>query len=183
MQGLARKGMEDSFAVVRRPSRPVVGVFDGVGGRPRGGAASQAAAAALSSAPGLEPEPLARHLDTAVRRTGGFSTAAVAVLGERVTFVGVGDSAAYDRAGLAILKSGRDARGALATCLGGGWGVSSASRRAAQGPFVLCTDGVDDVLGPLRPQAPLDHWAGSIMSDLQAAGAPDDATLIAFAKR
>jgi serine/threonine protein phosphatase PrpC len=198
--GLVRRRNEDAWRVLpdaRLGSEHVlaVAVFDGLGGVPHGDRASAVAADGLAGALAAAAAPAAvlPLLDDAVRATGGCTTAVVAVFpgaGDAGHVLAAGDSAAYlRRAGAAGLVAAKDSDGPnVVTDLLGGRGVRGhvvPIRLQAGDTLLLCTDGVDGVVTErslqrvLAPDAALEVAVTRLFNDVRAAGAPDNATVVA----
>lgn len=199
-QGTVRADMQDSFAVVQDfrlggHAFDAVAVFDGVGGMPHGGDASKTAAEALPKllAEGVGAHKLLDRLDEAVRKTGGATTAVVALLphdGGRGWILSAGDSSAY-----AVAEDGRAARlnpldaahGNITQCLGLGRlkGHTISWTPPAGAIILLCTDGVDGVVAPGLLSQSLRAVSGrgpvaleALFMAIRMAGSPDNATAI-----
>lgn len=163
--------------------RAILAVFDGVGGAPGGQAAAQAAAACLQGLPTWpRPEALLQDLHVAAQRARGATTAVVALAGPDVQLLAIGDSMAFDGQGRRLVP--RDRQGETLTgWLGNGGAGHARSVPWHRGPFVLVTDGVDDVVaGPIRPRVPLVDCVTELLLEVQDRGAPDNATVVAFAR-
>lgn len=194
-QGPVRPEQQDRLVVLDGAPTPwgpldVLAVFDGMGGMPRGGEASRAAADALPGALAGADDGIdvLRRLNEAVRPTGGGTTAVVAVLdGATVHLATVGDSAAYrfGDAGLELLLP-KDAVGptSLTDFLGNRTMEGHTRELEAQAGdiLLLCSDGVDGVLGPTDLEPYLDlartdakHGVERMFADIRAAGMPDNA--------
>ncbi|MBI2077263.1 MAG: protein phosphatase 2C domain-containing protein [Euryarchaeota archaeon] len=200
-RGRVRQRMEDAFIVeldVAWGARRVhaVGVFDGLGGEPHGQEAAQAAASTLRPAltAGTAAPRLLAELNAAVGKTGGATTAVLALLSaetphRRVELFAVGDSAVYGTSvgSWRVLLPRDGARGNVVTDYLGNAGLRGHQASLDLGPgetLVLCTDGVDGVVdeSQLRPLvtervAGLDAAADQVMREVWARGAPDNATL------
>jgi len=199
-RGLVRKSMQDAVAIV--PDAPcawrrcdAVAVFDGVGGLPFGGEAAHAAAEALGAA--LQKsrnamEALA-YLDGQVRRTGGATTVVLVLLpreGATVDVLWAGDSAAYAldaQGGLVPLTAPDSEGGFLVQCLGlEGVRPHETSVDLQPGQAILlCTDGVDGVIGRIPLHDLLGGQSGQdprvldrVFEAVAAAGAPDNAAIV-----
>ena len=174
----ARDENQDAYAVVADG----IGVFDGVAGAPNGRAAAQAAAAGFPKAV-TQADPLAT-LDRVVRPTGGATTAVVARLGASVRLWSVGDSCAFIVDGSAEPVTPLDRADRILTqCLGRPFRGHAASIRVAPGQrLLLCTDGVSDVVcAETLVDCIVDDLEASverILTAVEAAGAPDNATAV-----
>ncbi len=169
----------------------VAAVFDGVDGMPNGGKAARAAAAALEDALAEGMDGVLGRLDAVAQDAGGASTAVVVALdptGADGGLACVGDSSAYVLSGDRLRRiTPRDVSGlALADHLGHG-GVEGHVLPLALGkaPLLLCTDGVDGVVGAQELEDLLRAPAGirdvafeMLFEQVLARGAPDNATAI-----
>lgn len=204
-RGPVRKSMQDAVAIV--PDAPcswrrcdAVAVFDGVGGMAHGGEAAHAAAESLAAA--LQQahngmEALA-YLDGQVRRTGGATTVVLVLLprdGRPAEVLWAGDSAAYvldPEGGLVPLTTPDSEGGYLVQCLGLE-GARPHSIDVVLDPgaaILLCTDGVDGVVGriPLHellsgPPAQDPRVLDRVFDAIAAAGAPDNAAIVLARRR
>lgn len=178
-RGLARADNQDAYAV--SPGPPLrVGVFDGVGGQPHGGAAARTAAASL---PSCGPDVL-RELDAAVAATGGATTAAVAEVSVGgATLSLMGDSRAY------LLADGvrplglmhRTADGRLTQALGF-QGTGQTVHTDLWAPLLLCTDGVRrEAIQPV--DGDLTAWAERLIDRVYHMGAPDNFTFVVLQRQ
>lgn len=201
--GLVRRRLEDAWKVLLRArlgGRPVAAfaVFDGLGGEPHGQEAAWAAADELESvlAAAHNTDPVLRALSARVRKTGGATTAVAALLlegpGEASgTLLAVGDSAAYglDPSGRVRLLAPKDSGGTsvVADYLGNpelrGHAVPLALKPGEV--LLLCTDGVDDVVGTSAIAECLtgaregpEESLRTLFEGVHAAGAPDNATAV-----
>lgn len=180
IKGPRRLENEDAFALCPRGA----GVFDGVGGLPRGRAASSAAATNLELALAA-PEPLT-HLDAAVRQSGGATTALV-VDWDRSKAWSVGDGWLLHVTSTATAQLvASDGHGnVISQCLGkGAWSAHEADLRVAIGESLLmCTDGVhkllsaDELARMVRGVEPTAAVA-AILQRVVELGAPDNATVV-----
>ena len=199
-RGKVRRTMQDAFAVL--PDAPAawrkcdaIAVFDGVGGLAHGAEAAGAAAAGLHEAVRLavSPADIFAHLQNQVRATKGATTAVLALLprsGGTGDLVWTGDSSAYGvdaEGGLAPLAAHDSEDGFLTQCLGlDGMAPHTARIEVRPGQAVLlCTDGVDGVVGRLPLHRLLQGPASAdaalldqVFAAVAAAGAPDNATLV-----
>lgn len=201
-KGATRSTMQDAIALevaveAGRGRFEAIGVFDGVGGMPRGAEAASAAAAGLRQALSgtSSPQAALESLQEPVRRTRGATTAVIAVLGAggAVEVAWCGDSSAYalDPGGALQALSRPDAQGGYLTqCLGlPGMRPHAVSLTLRPGDAVLlCSDGVD---GVVPPEVLRDALQGggrdaqglrAILAAVAAAGAPDNAA-VALARR
>lgn len=195
----ARRRIEDAWVVdldARLGPRRVAAfaVFDGLGGEPKGDVAARTASTRLSSIlAGCESiEQVLPRLNDAVQTEGGFTTAVVAVVGAggEVDIASVGDSGAFMRVGDAVrLVTERDSApdGAITDYLGNPRlrGHVTKARLVPGGSLVLCTDGVDGIVG-VGSLAELLGSSGDdvrealerLYAGIHALGAPDNATLV-----
>jgi PPM family protein phosphatase len=196
----ARRRIEDAWVadldVPHAGGRAAVfAVFDGLGGEPGGDVAARTASSELVPtirAATAFPEVLPR-LNSRVLTSGGFTTAVVALLEPetgRVDLASVGDSGAFMlEDGRVRLVSERDSApsGSITDFLGnaGLRGHRSTLQLDRGASLILCTDGVDGVIGAaaLRPlleasmvesRAALDR----VYEEITRRGAPDNATLV-----
>lgn len=197
IKGHRRPDSQDAWSTHAYPTSPgtdalILGVFDGVGGMPNGGAAARAAAGRLGAVrEGPDgPGGILRRLNQAVRATGGATTAVIAVLDDEggIEVASVGDSAAFVRGrnGVETLTAA-DALGPDRLI---GWlgqrrpRIQRATHRLERGgSLLLCSDGVHHV-APVpslarvfqvrRPEDGLNR----LFRRLGAAGLPDDATAV-----
>jgi len=196
-----RNRLEDAWRVVPdaplgRRSVHVLAVFDGVGGEPHGQEAAWGAADALQraveDAGGIDD--VLRRLNHIVQGTGGSTTAVVVFLDPRDPCGGgvasIGDSALYtlDDGGHLVRLTAKDSLGPMLTaCLGNdaARGHVLPLQIGDDAPLLLCTDGVDGVVGteglemlmqtpPGAREAALDV----LFDTIREAGMPDNATLI-----
>ncbi|MCA1819250.1 MAG: SpoIIE family protein phosphatase [Halobacteriales archaeon] len=195
-----RPSMQDAFAVLADvpcawQRCDAVAIFDGVGGMAHGAEAAQAAADTLLDAirSAKSPQDIFRHLQRVVQATGGATTAVVALLPRGAGDVEVlwaGDSAAYalERDGDLQALAPPDAdEGYLTQCLGldGVRPHVVPVQVAAGSALLLCSDGVDGVVGRLPLQPVLAGAASQdrgrldqLMAAVATAGAPDNATAV-----
>jgi serine/threonine protein phosphatase PrpC len=201
-RGLVRERQEDTWSVLfsaRFAAQTVdaFAVFDGLGGEPRGFEASRAARDNLEGALVVSrgADDVLPNLEKAVDASRGMTTAVVAVFPRARRGNGwvltAGDSAMYRGApgGRLLLVAAKDrSEGRITSCLGGGLltATSTPVQFGAGETFILCTDGVDEVIGraaltPLCrvPAAELEPQVRSILLQIEQKGAPDNATLIA----
>lgn len=205
--GKVRKRLEDAWRIVpdgRLGDRRVhaFAVFDGLGGMPRGQEGAWAAADALPQT--LErtgsPDGLLDGLNQHVVDTGGNTTADIALFfadespGDGV-LLAIGDSSAYDLwEGQPRRLAPHDATGptSLTDFLGLRTidGHTIGLHVPPGGNLVLCTDGVDGVIGerrllPLLDAGPdaLAREADQVLRHVEDAGSPDNATIIAAHRR
>lgn len=205
--GRVRRRLEDAWRILpdgRLGDRRVhaFAIFDGLGGMPRGQEGAWAAADALDRT--LEasgsPDALLERLNEPVVATGGNTTADVALFfadespGDGV-LLAIGDSSAYDLwEGGPRRLAPHDATGP--TSLTDFLGLSSIGGHTvglhvpAGGNLVLCTDGVDGVVGerrllPLLEAGPDDlaREADQVLRHVEDAGSPDNATVVAAHRR
>lgn len=199
-RGLVRSENQDAWSVhwdVTGPlgRRHVLAVFDGVGGLPNGAGAAQAAVSALGRHAGAAVEALLGRMNDEVQATGGGTTAVVAVVPvddpERLELVSVGDSSAYvlDDEGRVVSVAPRDAgRGHEIRDFLGNPGLAGHRVQVTLGEgagLLLCTDGVDKVVGapelvPVLSAAPdaVEEAVAALMEQVRERGAPDNATLV-----
>lgn len=192
--GLVRRRNEDSWVVVHHALRgkpgASFGVFDGLGGLPRGLEAAEGARLAWPDAlrRARRPEAALKRLNEAVMTTGGATTGVVAVLptdGDAF-LVSAGDSSAYALVnGEAVNIAPHDAGpGSMVTDHLGNPGMRGHVTPLPQpGPFLLCTDGVDRVIGQDGLRAVLEATDAEqalegMFKAILAAGAPDNATAV-----
>ncbi len=199
-QGAARRENQDAWSIAIGPSGRFLGagIFDGVGGAPFGRQASHAAAAALPAVLGAGhgPEAVLALLNREVLATGGSSTAVVLTAGPAGGAGGppqlcsVGDSAAYAADGdgrlVRLTPSDGGPDGVILDCLGRP--DMQGHLVAALGPdlrrVLLCTDGVDGVLGAAALLRGLDARvapAAAVAALIRAvddADGSDDATVV-----
>lgn len=198
-QGLVRKRLEDAWAVhpnARLGGEPVsaFAVFDGLGGEPNGQEAAWTAAEEFPRA--LERASTAAMvlplLNEYVKATGGFTTAAVALLDARGSgqLLNLGDSAAYalDAAGSVVLLSTKDREAPNRVTRFLGADLAETAPVGFHLPvgraLLLCTDGVDDVAGTEEIQrvltsVDLDAALDALFLRVREGGAPDNATVVA----
>lgn len=203
--GHVRERMEDSWAIdldAELEGEPMVlaAVFDGLGGLAAGDAAAQAAATAASEAltrAGLDG--LLGSLNERVIATGGGTTAVVAVFPRNVPedaaaegwLLSVGDSSAYTldtQEDDVVRRTERDSvsRHVLSDFLGrpGMEGHMTPIRLGPDESLVLCTDGVDEVVGRetlgrlFARSDDLDRSIRTVFDKVVIRGAPDNATLL-----
>ncbi len=197
-QGAVRPRMEDAWAFHSRSNGagPVIGVFDGIGGHPNGGQAASAAAASLAEAIEGAASPLGilAGLNAAVLRTGGGTTAALAMLppspGRVGTILSVGDGNAWavgaDGNLEQLTRPDVSRTGALTDWLGRRDAGGSAYQLVADvREVLLCTDGVDGVATNHEMRAACNPALGppsdrleNLWKAVQARGAPDNATMV-----
>jgi serine/threonine protein phosphatase PrpC len=202
--GRVRRQLQDAWAVAfDLPFGPVpvdaFAVFDGLGGHPNGREAARMAARALPEAvrSAQSLHEILPRLDPAVAATGGRTTAVAALFprgGGKGFLVSAGDSSAYalqDGRLELLVQRDRIARNVVTDLLGAGR-VRGRVREVsiASGALLLCSDGVDDVLGPepLRalvaaPRAGMAQAVERTMALVLEAGAPDNATLLLARRR
>lgn len=202
--GLVRTRLEDAWRVA--PGVPFLGgrvdafaVFDGLGGRPNGDAAAWAASRALPAAVQAagSPADILANLEEAVAPTGGMTTAVVALCPSAGMegpshLLSSGDSSAYtlqDGRVTLLVPRDRSGRATVTDCLGNGRAHAQVRTWGWQGPLLMCTDGIDDVVGAeaLRAtlEAPPNGLAAALdrlMEEVLAAGAPDNATVLALSR-
>ena len=150
---------------------PCFAVFDGLGGLPFGREAAWAAAESLPEAAShaSTAEGILRRLHEHVRPTQGATTAVVALFPRRDTpgagfLLTAGDSAAF------VHLDGQVHHLPLEVSPGG--------------VLLLCTDGVTDVIAaqalrPIFEARDLLAALDDVLADVLAAGAPDNATMVA----
>lgn len=195
----ARRRIEDAWvARVDAPfgSRPtgVFAVFDGLGGEPDGDVAARAASTILVDvlARAASVNEVLPKLNDAVLSQGGYTTAVVAVIGPSgdVQLAHVGDSGAFLlEDGTVRLLTKRDSApsGSITDFLGNpklrGHLTKANLRKGAS--LVLCTDGVDGIVGSESLaellQSSGDAAEGAVerlYTEIHALGAPDNATLV-----
>jgi serine/threonine protein phosphatase PrpC len=202
-KGATRPTMQDAIAIepaveTGRGRVDAVGVFDGVGGMPRGAEAASAAAAGLrpAVAGAASPQAALERLQETVQRTRGATTAVVAWLGPAgaAEVAWCGDSAAYalDGRGGVQPVTRPDAEGGFITqCLGLARMRPHAATLALPvgAAVLLCSDGVDGVVGPsllrdaLQPGGPDAPRLRAILAAVAAAGAPDNAAVVLARRR
>lgn len=201
----ARRRIEDAWAVMfgtplgtRRVH--AFAVFDGLGGELHGDIAAQTASDRLGDA--LKAcrgsEDVLGELNRHVRGTGGFTTAVVALVpterAHDVDLAHVGDSAAYAwRGGRVALLTPKDSAPdrSLTDYLGNEdlLGHVTRTHLDRQSALVLCTDGMDEVVGapalePLlraRPETVEEPLDGAF-ARVRELGAPDNATVVWVAR-
>lgn len=202
-KGSTRSTMQDAIALevaveTGRGRVDAVGVFDGVGGMPRGAEAASAAATGLRQALAgtASAQAALESLQEPVRRTRGATTAVIAVLGPdgAVEVAWCGDSSAYalDASGALQPLSRPDAQaGYLTQCLGlPGMRPHAVSHALRPGDAVLlCSDGVDGVVSPEVVRTALQGGGRdaqklrAILAAVAAAGAPDNAAVVLARRR
>lgn len=164
----------------------VFAVFDGVGGTENGALASLTARNQLEGVLARSsPSQVLPALSDEVRRVGGSSTAVVVALPPQGEgwLMSCGDSAAYE-VGIRASKLTAHDDEASATWLGDSdTDARAQSFRLSQGStLILCTDGVDGVVGAeVLGHAPQDlaQFVERVITEVVARGMPDNATLIA----
>ncbi len=173
----------------------VIGVFDGVGGMSQAQCAAETASRFLPDAVrrATTIHELLRHLNSEVIPTRGCSTAAVAFLpSTRNAFpkiATVGDSSAFaagsDGEARSLTPRDRVDRYQLTDHLGRAKMQGHWCNLEDTSTLLLCTDGVDDVLGLQAIQAVLtasERESGrrfaQMFTELEERGPPDDATAI-----
>jgi PPM family protein phosphatase len=195
----ARRRIEDAWVASLEASLgarrvPVFGVFDGLGGEPKGDVAAAAASTALLSVlerSGSLPDVLAR-LNEVVLQSGGFTTAVIATVGAagEVELAHVGDSGAFQLVdGRVTLLTPRDTapNGSITDFLGNPRlrGHASRTSLARGASLLLCTDGVDGIVGeepladllratPAQARDAIDR----LYAEIHSLGAPDNATIV-----
>lgn len=200
-QGLVRERIEDAWVLL--PDAPLGGipggawgVFDGLGGVPHGAEAAWAAANNLHDVfrQSKTAEELLRRLNPYVVASRGATTAVIlwtplTSASSKVRLISVGDSGVYElRPNVdPILLNEKDSQGpTVVTDYLGNAGV--AGHVTEWGPskdatLLACSDGVDGVV----PLESLSRFAGAadmmtaldeLFAEIQALGAPDNATAI-----
>lgn len=195
----ARRRIEDAWvarvdaAFVGRPVG-LFGVFDGLGGEPKGDIAARAASTDLLDIVGrvASVNEILPRLNESVLAKGGYTTAVVAIVtpsGE-VQLAHVGDSGAFLlQDGTVRLLTERDAapNGSITDFLGNprlrGHVTKATLPKGAS--VVLCTDGVDGIVGSaslaVLLQSSVDSAQGAmdrLYDEIHALGAPDNATMV-----
>ena len=201
--GRVRTRLEDAWAVhfdLRLGDGRVhaAGVFDGMGGHPNGREAAQAAARHLDQAivSSHDVGEVLERLNRPVRATRGGTTAVIALFSAEGPsgaghLLSVGDSSAYvlDADGDVLRVNPHDSAGsgAITDFLGNPelTGHVAPIGLAPGAAILLCTDGVDGVLGarallPALAASPSDaaRELQRIAARVRAAGAPDNATVL-----
>lgn len=200
-QGRVRERQEDAWAVhfdlpFLKQKIHVFGVFDGLGGHANGGEAARAARAHLPKAvqEAQSLEEILTRLNGPVVATGGYTTVALlCVKADDPIGTGhvlsAGDSSVYELnpAGRVVRMNPHDAdeAGFITDFLGHPTLVGHVAPLAWHGrhSWLLCTDGVDRVVGPDRLRdvlraGRLDTEVERLMADVDGRGAPDNATIV-----
>ncbi len=195
----ARRRIEDAWvARVDAPfvGRPVgvFGVFDGLGGEPKGDIAARAASTDLLDVVGrvASINQILPDLNDSVLAQGGYTTAVVAIITTNgdVHLAHVGDSGAFllhDGAVRLLTERDTAPNGSITDFLGNPRlrGHLTKAHLAKGASLVLCTDGVDGIVGSAslagllqssrdNVQAAMDH----LYAEIHALGAPDNATMV-----
>ena len=195
----ARRRIEDAWvARVDAPfgGRPtgVFAVFDGLGGEPKGDIAARTASTTLLDVVSRATSvgDILPRLNEAVLSHGGYTTAVVATIGTGgdVHLAHVGDSGAFLlQDGVVRLLTIRDTapNGSITDFLGNPRlrGHLTKANLAKGASLVLCTDGVDGIVGAASLAAVLQATSETVQAamsrlyaEIHSLGAPDNATMV-----